>query len=359
MHKHTLLELKKKFKAAARKSGKLAIFHKYGHMDKIMNTEEKLSKLIDCIYETIPEIQDPDEIRDLQIMAEQAEVIKRHLRRNFIERTDSHLLNQEQRDVLHERISNSELGQRLREWEEGHQLQELTFCALQKWKKHAFEKAGMLCIFHEKGHVLVAFVLLHELKHLIKALELKYNSVVNPDKKRELDIMCEHVRIVKEHLAQNVLRGKFLDRVRASSPLRNRISPLLNRGSSPLRDRDQLSNHIPSPIRDRTSSPLSNRTVSPRRATTGVMSPSRLRSGTLSPNRRPISPSRVSSLSNLSQSPSRRPISPSRSLSNSIIPHRPVSSPTVPSLPSAPPSRIPSILPPPRSSIIPPRPPVL
>lgn len=79
----------------------------------------------------------------------------------------------------------------------------MTFDALKKWKKHAFEKLGKVVVANAKGyHFKVAEYKL-SLARLAAALEVKLQRVQDADKREDLAIMLNHVQILREHVERD------------------------------------------------------------------------------------------------------------------------------------------------------------
>lgn len=76
----------------------------------------------------------------------------------------------------------------------------MTYHSLCKWFEHVFSKVGWIILKHSEGFHEATHHYLKELSHLDAALSAKHATTVDEDKRRDLEIMRNHLRILETHL---------------------------------------------------------------------------------------------------------------------------------------------------------------
>jgi len=80
---------------------------------------------------------------------------------------------------------------------------EATFCAIDRWYQSEFEKLGWMILAKHKGMWDKIRTYQNTLHHLKDCIEHKIKETKDFDKKNDLNIMCDNVIILLEHVKKD------------------------------------------------------------------------------------------------------------------------------------------------------------
>lgn len=173
MHEKTLGHIKEWYKRFFNHAGWTLLAAAKGHTDKRLMFTSEAEKLAKSIREKYDKVSSPDLKRDLGIMAKNVDSIKTII--------SSHNLSMTEMSNYKEVTGN---------------VQQLTFHSLERMYKGTFQKVGWALLGAGHGHASKLNCLMDTFSYLHYCLEEALDSFKDKDKKHELEIMDDHVRVM-------------------------------------------------------------------------------------------------------------------------------------------------------------------
>jgi len=80
---------------------------------------------------------------------------------------------------------------------------EHTLCGLQQWHESMFEKLGWMILANRNGWIDKVITYKNSIHRLENAIEQRWKEVKDTDTKKDLYIMLDNVKCLKEHVAKD------------------------------------------------------------------------------------------------------------------------------------------------------------
>ena len=84
-----------------------------------------------------------------------------------------------------------------------HSFSEHTLCGLQHWHEAMFEKLGWMLLAKRNGWTDKIMTYKNSISRLEHAIEQRWKQVKDVDSKKDLYIMLENIKVLKEHVHQD------------------------------------------------------------------------------------------------------------------------------------------------------------
>jgi hypothetical protein len=78
-----------------------------------------------------------------------------------------------------------------------------TYHGLHQWFKRVYERLGWMVLSHHKGYDDKIICYKNEIKRLESALKDKIKTIKDEDKKEDLKILLDYVKVLKEHVKKD------------------------------------------------------------------------------------------------------------------------------------------------------------